>query len=82
MGILENLWEQSDRYRRIYFTKPQQRERIIKDHYEIVDLLCNGKRQDVADKISLHTQESLGILLRDVFNEKSDPFTIKIQSLV
>jgi DNA-binding GntR family transcriptional regulator len=81
MGILENLWEQSDRYRRIYFTKPQQRERIIKDHYEITDLLCNGKKQDVADKIALHTRESLGILLRDIFNEKLSPPTIKIQSL-
>jgi DNA-binding GntR family transcriptional regulator len=81
VGILENLWEQSDRYRRIYFNKPQQRKRIIKDHYEIVDLLCAGKKQEVADRIASHTRESLAILLRDVFNEKIAPQTIKIQSL-
>ena len=81
IGILENLWEQSDRYRRIYFTKPKYQERIVKDHYKIVELLCSGKKQEAADKITLHTRESLSILLGDIFNTPISPPTVKIQSL-
>ncbi|GHV96578.1 hypothetical protein AGMMS50293_28980 [Spirochaetia bacterium] len=81
IGILKNLWEQSDRYRRIYFTKPKQRDRIIRDHYEVVDLISAGKKQEAADRIVLHTRESLNILLQVIFSEEASPLIVKIQSI-
>ena len=76
---LENLWEKSDRYRRFYFAKPRNRDRIVAEHYEIAELLCSGKKQEVADKIAHHTWLSLEILLKEIFNKTiSLPFA-KIQ---
>ncbi|MCL2380989.1 MAG: GntR family transcriptional regulator [Treponema sp.] len=81
IGALYNLWEQSDRYRRIYFAKSKHQERIVKDHFKIVELLCAGKKQGAADKIALHVRESLNILLEDIFGKSASSPFVKIQSL-
>lgn len=58
--IIDSLWEQSQRYRIIYFTgRNNGTLRINKEHFEIIDLLLNSKIEEAADLLVRHTLTSL-----------------------
>lgn len=64
--MLEGLWEKSNRYRRIFYSQyPQDTiARIVKEHYELLECIMRGEKQDAVDLITLHTRQSQESLLR------------------
>jgi DNA-binding GntR family transcriptional regulator len=66
--IIENLWEQSQRYRIVYFTTLRKVPRISTEHYQIIDLLLENKIDEADDLLVKHTQRSLNELIQVLAN--------------
>jgi len=63
LRLFDNIWEQCERYRRIYFQIPHSNDRIQAEHRRIVDLVASGDAQGAADFIVKHTRSSQQVLL-------------------
>lgn len=63
LGVFENLFEQSERYRRIYFRAPKSNDRIASEHRHIVELMLMRDPQAAADFMIKHTRASQEKLL-------------------
>lgn len=68
LRTFDNLWEQSERYRRIYYQMPDSNERILIEHRHLVDLIAEHNAQAAADFIVEHTRTSQKALL-DLMNK-------------
>ena len=78
LRTLNNLWELSDRYRRIYFNTISERLRVATDHEEIISHLLNNEIQEAADKMVIHTRSSLSDILKNTFGKEIEPMPIRI----
>ena len=63
LRLFDTLWDQCERYRRIYYQKPESNTRILTEHRAIVDLIARRDAQKAADFIVEHTRKSQKILL-------------------
>ncbi len=63
ISIIDGIWEQCERYRRIYYQVPGSNERIIREHSQLVELIAAGKTQDASDFLIEHTRQSQRRLL-------------------
>lgn len=63
LRVFDNLWEQSERYRRMYFQTPNSNSRIQAEHRQIVELIAARRVQEAADFIILHTRTSQRMIL-------------------
>lgn len=72
LGLFDNLWDQSERYRRIYFKAPHSNDRVVSEHAKIVELMAKRAAQDAADYVVEHTRNSQRILL-EVLGSKIEP---------
>ena len=66
INTINSLWEQSQRYRIIYFSTTKQIPRISKEHYQIIDLLLAGNVEGAADLLYKHTKTSLDELTKAI----------------
>jgi DNA-binding GntR family transcriptional regulator len=60
--MLEDLWDKSDRYRRLGLELPpgeEPRDRDWSEHYQMLDLVVAGKAAEVADLMRQHIGNSL-----------------------
>lgn len=64
--IISNLWEQSQRYRIIYFSKHRRSPRINQEHYKILDLLLKDKTEEAITLLIKHTTTSLDEILESI----------------
>lgn len=70
--MLENIWDQCERYRRIYFQVPSSNDRIMAEHRELVNLIGQRKTQEASDFLIKHTRQSQEWLLKS-FSKEIDP---------
>ncbi len=63
LRVFDNLWEQCERYRRIYFRVPRSNDRVAAEHRKIVDLIAGRTPQAAADFMIEHTRTSQRALL-------------------
>lgn len=73
LQLFDTVWEQSERYRRIYYRTPHSNVRIIKEHHEIVDTIALRKPQAAADMIVDHARKSQQHILEVIGKEMPDP---------
>lgn len=71
LRTFDSLWEQSERYRRIYFQIPDSNTRVIQEHYQIADLIAKREVQQAADFLVEHTRNSQRKLLEMMHKEIS-----------
>ncbi|WP_368270987.1 GntR family transcriptional regulator [Enterocloster lavalensis] len=79
-GLIKNinqLWILSNRYRRLYYKETTYNSRIVKEHYELVDYLEKGKKQEGVDMLIEHTRRSQEIILK-MFGEEIQPLPFKL----
>jgi len=57
-SIVSNLWDQSFRYRIIFYETNVRVQRVSEEHYKIVDLLIDGKKNEAAELLRKHTKTS------------------------
>lgn len=79
-GLIKNinqLWILSNRYRRLYYKETTYNSRIVKEHYELVGYLENGKKQEGVDMLIEHTRRSQAIILK-MFDEQIQPLPFKL----
>ncbi len=82
LRILESLWDQSNRYRRIYFANRDFRIRISDDHHKILEDMIAGDKHSAVERIVSHTKESQKILLKAIFDKDVlPPETVEIKAV-
>jgi DNA-binding GntR family transcriptional regulator len=62
INMLEDLWDKSDRYRRLGLELPpgsESRDRDWSEHHQMLDLIMAGKGAEVADLMRRHISNSL-----------------------
>ena len=62
IGVLEDLWDKSDRYRRLGLELPpgeEPRDRDWSEHHEMLDLVVAGRGAEVAQLMRQHIRHSL-----------------------
>lgn len=79
--MLENIWDQCERYRRIYFQAPSSNDRIMAEHRELVHLIGQRKTQEASDFLIKHTRQSQQWLLKS-FSKDIEPLLYKPEALV
>ena len=77
LNLFDNLWDQCERYRRIYFKVPHSNERVLREHHTIIDLIAERKPQEAADYMTQHTRTSHQALLHTMGQELS-PLLYKV----
>jgi len=63
LRLFDTIWEQCERYRRIYYQVPNSNDRILREHRQIADLIAQRSVQKAADFIVQHTRNSQQSLL-------------------
>jgi DNA-binding GntR family transcriptional regulator len=61
-GLLDDLWDKSDRYRRVGLELPpddEHRKRDLDEHHEIVDLVIAGEGSTAAQLMHGHITRSI-----------------------
>jgi DNA-binding GntR family transcriptional regulator len=81
LKLFDSIWEQCERYRRIYFQVPNSNVRILKEHRRIVDLIAHRKIQNAADYMVEHTRASQKELL-NFMGKQIAPLQYKLISLL
>ncbi len=75
--MLDDLWDQSDRYRRLGLELPpgeEPRERDWSEHHRMLDLVVAGQADDVADLMRQHIRGSLTASAMEALEaERADP---------
>lgn len=64
--MFNSLWEQSERYRRLYYQNTRSHERILLEHQHLLELISKQRAQEAADFMVTHTRESQRILLESM----------------
>ena len=77
LTVFDSLWDQCERYRRMYFRVPRSNERVLREHHTIIDLIAERKPQEAADFMVQHTRTSHEALLHTMGRELS-PLRYKI----
>jgi len=62
--MLESIWAQCERYRRIFYRQPNSLERFRNEHRELINLIASGDVQSASDFMIKHTRRSQKALLR------------------
>ncbi|MGI6404388.1 MAG: GntR family transcriptional regulator [Oscillospiraceae bacterium] len=81
LKLFDIVWEQCERYRRIYYQVPNSNDRILKEHRKIVDLIAHRKVQSAADYMVEHTRASQKQLLESMGKQIS-PLQHRLISLM
>lgn len=81
LRVFDNLWEQSERYRRMYFQTPNSNSRIQAEHHQIVELIAAHKVQEAADFIIKHTRTSQYLILQSM-ERQLPPQPFRLISLI
>ena len=55
LRVFDIVWEQAERYRRLYYHANRSNERVIKEHRRIADLIAAHKPQEASDLMIAHT---------------------------
>lgn len=63
LKVFDIVWEQAERYRRIYYYSNRSNARVIKEHRQIADLIAAHRPQEVSDLIIQHTANSQKAIL-------------------
>ena len=78
--MLEDLWDKSDRYRRLGLELPpgqEPRERDWSEHQEMLELIVAGQGADAAELMRQHSRNSLtaaAIAALEVQGSPAGPF--------
>ncbi len=63
-SILDNLWAQSNRYRYIFYRKMEFNERIVAEHYKLLQCMQDKDQQLAVDTLMMHTWKSCETLVQ------------------
>lgn len=63
---IENLWEQTERYRRIYIEQPGMREGTVREHRQLVELIAARDAQRCADFQVRHDRSTQRVVLESM----------------
>ena len=63
-NVLENLWAQSNRYRYIFYRQIELNERIVTEHYRLLQCIRDRNKQLAVDTLMAHTWKSYETLVQ------------------
>jgi len=73
IGMLDGLWDKSDRYRRLGLMLPsgaENRERDFVEHRKMMEMIIDGDAPGVADLMRQHIRLSLTVAAIDALDEQ------------
>lgn len=76
IGLLDDLWDKSDRYRRLGLSLPpgqEPRERDWSEHHEMVELVVAGRSAEAAELVRQHTRNGLTAAAIDALEAQELP---------
>lgn len=63
LGIIERLWEQSERYRRILLVQPGMVDGSLNEHRHLVELMSRGKAEEASRYLEEHNRKTQKVVL-------------------
>lgn len=70
LRIIEGLWDQSERYRRIFLNEPGMLEGSTNDHRRLVELIAADRADEAADFLVEHNLKTKKVILEHIHRHK------------
>ncbi|MFX3617384.1 MAG: GntR family transcriptional regulator [Sporolactobacillus sp.] len=68
--IINNLWDQSERYRRILLNTPGMMDGSTKEHNHLVQLMIEGQEDEAAEFLTIHNRKTQKVVLETMEKNK------------
>lgn len=78
IGLLDDLWDKSDRYRRLGLELPpgdEPRTRDLQEHHQLVDLIEDGRTTEAARLMRDHITHSLTVTAISALEDREGTHT-------